>query len=837
MTLDRIRELLLQRKFDEALREIPVLPESDRIEGQTYKGIILSRQKDFTKAEAAIDEILSEEGLKSTQEFTARIGKILVSLGMNNYLVAFGEVEPCDQLLGQMDKSERASVKRWEGHLLSTKAMLEIISGDQHKAVEYYTRSAGLFEEADDKYEQLVQILNISWIYRAQGLLDEALEYSNRQMRISEELGEKRYLGWANFNVGFIYFYKGNLDKALHYATIGGQIFEEIGHEEGFHFIQTLIGSVYRSKGEFDKAMVYYQKVVSSYNEATKTGRSLPHSYCVAFRDIGTIYLYQNRLEEAIDSLEKGLSLHKARCKYRNSVIDYEITVANLYSVYAKIEMGNTSQLQEHLDDIKQTAEQYTWLDVFSKTTEAFILQHKPRAKDKAKALELYEQVINEKFDYELELFIQVNLGELLLDELKLYGEKAVLNELQEVLERISGTANKQRSITSLIWLYLLQARLAVIEGDVDHAGSLLNRAKAISDEKGLALLSRKVEKQQTQLSSQLEEWKDLFLRNSSIHEQIEAIRLKEYIDETVTAALEKKFETIRKFKLVYKDLLKERDRTPVGKCRVGIAQIGLSQSGNFLEEFYTENVPGLFNLKEQRVELVKNRVCELAKAAAEKKVNILLFPELSVDLSYQSLHQTLKDLASQYQMLIVPGSFHDSQNMRNVSSVFAPEGILWDQEKHTPATIRFAGKTIEEGIKADTLPHQITISDTEYGRIAIVICRDFLDLDLRVELKNSEPPIDIILNPAFTPVTADFQAAHFDARRSIYAYCFFANIAEFGTSFIYTPERERTEYEIPAKEEGLTYKDVDIFKLRSERRRWEEEHSKSRPFIQSTRS
>jgi hypothetical protein len=108
--------------------------------------------------------------------------------------------------------------------------------------------------------------------------------------------------------------------------------------------------------------------------------------------------------------------------------------------------------------------------------------------------------------------------------------------------------------------------------------------------------------------------------------------------------------------------------------------------------------------------------------------------------------------------------------------------------------------------------------------------------MDLRVELKNFEPPVDIILNPAFTPVTADFKAAHFDARRSIYAYCFFANIAEFGNSFIHTPEKDRTKRTIPPKEEGLIYKDVDLFKLRSERKKWEKEQKKETLFIQSTR-
>jgi len=95
---------------------------------------------------------------------------------------------------------------------------------------------------------------------------------------------------------------------------------------------------------------------------------------------------------------------------------------------------------------------------------------------------------------------------------------------------------------------------------------------------------------------------------------------------------------------------------------------------------------------------------------------------------------------------------------------------------------------------------------------------------------------VDLIFNPAFTPVTEDFKAAHFDARRSIYAYCFFANVAEFGDSLIYTPEKERVERSVPPGEESLIYKDIDLFKLRSERKKWEKEQMKERQFIQSTR-
>jgi len=186
--------------------------------------------------------------------------------------------------------------------------------------------------------------------------------------------------------------------------------------------------------------------------------------------------------------------------------------------------------------------------------------------------------------------------------------------------------------------------------------------------------------------------------------------------------------------------------------------------------------------------------------------------------------------------MYIIPGSYHDQETKRNIAKVFGPDGILWEQEKHIPAIIRFEGLEIKEQIDVANIPRKIIVCNTEFGRIAIIICRDFLDMDLRVELKNFEPPIDIILNPAFTPVTTDFKAAHFDARRSIYSYCFFANIAEFGDSIIYTPEKERIERSIPAKQEGLIYKDIDIFKLRSERKKWERHKENELKFIQSTR-
>ncbi|MFW9868623.1 MAG: nitrilase-related carbon-nitrogen hydrolase, partial [Candidatus Thorarchaeota archaeon] len=291
-----------------------------------------------------------------------------------------------------------------------------------------------------------------------------------------------------------------------------------------------------------------------------------------------------------------------------------------------------------------------------------------------------------------------------------------------------------------------------------------------------------------------------------------------------------------RKYELIYENLLEERASIQRKECRVGIAQIGVSKSSDILDEFYEMKANGFLGLRQDKVEAIKSRVISMIEFAYREGVNILLFPEMTIDLNYNELLDDIIRLAKEYRMYIVPGSYHDDDTKQNLCTVVGPEGILWKQEKHIPATIHYKGERFTEEIGTGTLPRRTFVCDTEFGRIAIVICRDFLDMDLRVELKNFEPPVDLVLNPAFTPVTADFKAAHFDARRSIYAYCFFANVAEFGDSLIYTPEKERVERSIPPREEGLIYKDVQLFQLRSERKKWEKRQEKQRSFIQSTR-
>ncbi len=569
-----------------------------------------------------------------------------------------------------------------------------------------------------------------------------------------------------------------------------------MGVNEEIALLQANIGEVHRKKGNFRKAQEYYQQSLAIYNE-------LGNDPLIAWVLFELIWVALEKQDS--NSVNQFLQeLKEVNARSDNRVIDQRYRVA-----------------------------------------QALLLKSSKRTRQQMKAGEILEQVVLEEVgDHSLTVTAMIHLCDLLLSELKITGEDELIGDIKKLTNQLLEIAKKQSSSSILTETYLLQSKLAVVEMDLGRASHLLTQAQLIAEETGLDRISQRLADERKVLDSQIQMWDRIIKEHPSKQDMIALTKLDDLLErmiqETVTNLMAKKLqlesETKAKYTLIYLDLLKDPQKVERGKLRVGIAQIGLSKTGNILNEYYQEIAPGLFGLRNDKIPVIKKTLKKMVKAASSKSINILAFPELTIDLNNQILKEYVVKLATAHNMVIIPGSYHNPETRQNLSAVISPEGILWEQEKHIPAIIHFKKQKITEGIEQLTPPQKIIIANTEFGRIAIVICRDFLDLDLRVELKNSEPPVDIIINPAFTPVTADFKAAHFDARRSIYAYSFFVNVAEFGDSLIYSPEKERVERTISSGTEGLIFMDIDLFRLRSERKKWEIEQKKLRPFIQSTR-
>jgi tetratricopeptide (TPR) repeat protein/predicted amidohydrolase len=887
--ISRAELLLKERKYNEALSFLNKITAREELSTENRLTCMLleSRIKvklgEFKNALALTERVLKaaaerENFLQAVESLAlkAEIGWRLGEFDMGLRAVEEGE-RIIERIQSKQTDEKARELRRRAADLLCHGGVIHWYKGSLDRAIEYHQSSLEIMEEQEDFPGMATVFNNLGLVHWAKGDLSRAIESHLRSLLINEEIGNKRNMSASLNNLGNVYSMKGKLDEALEFyqRSLAIKMELDLKHEIGSTLVN--IGSVYQLKGELDLAFDYYQRsLVISEEVGNKpnialatlnsgdihmvrgdTGQALEHfqrclelykelgfkqMVALSLSSMGEVYWKMGNIEQALDYYQQSLAIHE---EMKNAPYTALVLLNLLWITLEKEDRSLAEQYLKKLEQINERAENKV-IDQRYRVAKALWLKSSKRARHKLEAEKILEEVIKEDVgDHTLAVAAMIHLCDLLLFDLKNTGEEELFGEIKELTNRLLEISEKQSSHSLLAQTYLLQSKLALIELDIGRAKKLLEQANSIAEEKGLNLLARLVAQERDSLLSYVKKWESLVQQKPSRQEMIDIthinVLLERMIQNTVAGAMEEKGTSgeeiqTKRYVLVYLDRLKDPLKIEKNRFRVGIAQIGLSKAGDIIREFYREQSPGLFGLREEIVEAVRSKIRNMVEAASKREIDVLIFPELTVDLSYRQILEDIISLAKTYKMFLIPGSYHDHKTQQNLSVVISPSGILWEQVKHIPAMIHFEGTRHVEGIIGHVSPHKTIICSTEFGRIAIVICRDFLDMDLRVALKNAEPPVDLIVNPAFTPVTEDFKAAHFDARRSIYAYCFFANVAEFGDSFIYSPEKERVETNIPAREEGLIYKEVDLFRLRSERKKWEMEQAKSRPFIQSTR-
>ncbi|MHA1943638.1 MAG: tetratricopeptide repeat protein [Candidatus Thorarchaeota archaeon] len=782
------------------------------------------------------EKLLSSKELEELQEnedIRKKKAKILQNSGVIHWYR--GDLERALECLQQcLSINEKLGDKDGVSAAFNNIGLVHWTKGDLDQATDYYKKSLAINEELNDDKGIASVLNNLANISSFRGELDQALTYQHQSLVIREKLAIKQDIARCLINIGVFHRLKGDLDQSTEYYNKSLAIQEDLSIGPDFALALNNLGDVYSLKGDIDIALEFYQRSLLIYDDmGAKEGIAL------TLANIGDCHARKSNPEYAFEYYQR--SLHISEDMGNTRLIS--VVLSELMSL--ALDNNDFDMAKDYLTKLEQINIQSdnAILNQRHLISKAKFLKKSQRSRDRVKAEEILQELVEEDVgDHALTTEAMIHLCDLLLLELKATRAEEVLDSVKDLTQQLVKVAEDQASHPLVVETYLLQSKLALIDFEVNEARRLMTEAKKLADEKGLNRLGQIVQNELDTLQHEVKRWESILEEKPSKKEMVNLTNLDDLLARMVqktveSLGIEPTTELARTtYSLVHKDLLKGTDKSEKGKFRVGIAQMGLSESGDILNELYEEKGEGLIGLREDSVESTRTKLKDLVEKAHSEGVNILIFPEMTIDLNFKQLADELEKLAKEYGMYIVSGSYHDRETRRNVCKIYGPDGVHWEQEKHIPAIIHIEGKRFIEKIETSVDSRNTIICNTEYGRIAIVICRDFLDMDLRVELKNSDPPVDLVINPAFTPVTADFKAAHFDARRSIYAYCFFANVAEFGDSLIYTPERERIERNLPKGEEDIIYKDVNLFQLRSERKKWEEQRKKQTSFIQSTR-
>ncbi|MCG3218256.1 MAG: tetratricopeptide repeat protein [Candidatus Heimdallarchaeota archaeon] len=374
-------------------------------------------------------------------------------------------------------------------------------------------------DQDEVKSQKSSMLYHLGVIYYFKGKFDQALESYLSSLSLAEELALDQDVGQILNNIGAIYHLQGDLGKALDYYQQSLSIKEKFGNKQELAKSVNNVGVIYYLKGELDLALENYQKSLSLKEELGQK-----QSIALTLNNIGTVYQFTEKLELALEQYQECLALFE---EIGNKMLMAEPTF-NLLTVY--IDLKDITKARETYASLKEINEyeENKRINLQLRIAEAFILKSSTRSKNRVKAEEILEEIINEPvFDNELTVMAMISLSELLLYELKTSSsEEELLNELKELTQKLLEMGRKQHSYTLIAETYWVQAQLAIVELDIKKAKALLSQAQVIAEERGLEKLARQVSNEHDGLLDQIDNLESLSKRNASINERLEAADL-----------------------------------------------------------------------------------------------------------------------------------------------------------------------------------------------------------------------------------------------------------------------------------------------------------------------
>jgi len=198
------------------------------------------------------------------------------------------------------------------------------------EAVNYYLNALKIGEEDNDKLQICGFYDDIGNVYFTEGNYTEALKNYRNGLKMANETGDKFLIAFADINMGRISYKQGNDTGAIRYMLDGLKIFEGVHDHENAADIHHHLGLVYSAMKNYPLALTYAD---SSLKESIAEGAQ--YSIARAYIEVGSIYEKLGKLQQALDTVTKGLQLAKKG--------EAKVEMQNGYSSLAEInaEMQN----------------------------------------------------------------------------------------------------------------------------------------------------------------------------------------------------------------------------------------------------------------------------------------------------------------------------------------------------------------------------------------------------------------------------------------------------------------------------------------------------------------
>ncbi|MFX0092019.1 MAG: tetratricopeptide repeat protein [Candidatus Hodarchaeota archaeon] len=574
MTANAIKALFEQGKYQavvdhlaqwEADGVFDTFTEQEQIECIYYKSAALYHG--LRQYKAALQIILV-----ARQKYTASFDRslLLALIAQQIFILSVMErleeaqevITEGDAILESLTAKERETGAYWIAFFEHRKGDYYESKRDLNTAVAYYQRALALREKIGNLHGIIHSLHNLGRVYVNKGEYDTALTYYQRKLDLVKPMGNLHAIAFAFTAIGIAYDQKGQPASALNYYQQALSIYEEIGSLPWIAYTLGFIVGVQIDKGELDNALEYNQRQLSL---AKKTKNSSNIANC--FFSFAQIYYFKGELDTALDYIQQALafnrtigesyfffritllsaSIYRAQGKFDNALECLQQCLNRIEAtgsapgiamilfdlVRVVLDQKNYPQAQEYLTRLQQlqTLTSNKWIHLYSRLAEALVLKQRPRLKEKIRAQIILEQIVQEEvLRFELTALAIIQLCELLLVEVKLYGEPDVWKEAKALINRLHRMAQDQHSVSMSVEALLLRAKVAVVDGNLPQALDCYEQARLMATEKNLIVLLANVDTEQKSFEAEFEMWQQLIQSNVSLQERVNHARIENHV-------------------------------------------------------------------------------------------------------------------------------------------------------------------------------------------------------------------------------------------------------------------------------------------------------------------
>lgn len=319
---------------------------------------------------------------------------------------------------------------------------------DDEKAVEFFNKSIEVSKASGNKNEVAISLQAIAQIDIRKGNNTKALNQLYECLKIFEEVGDEIGIADVHLSIGDISYLQRDYHKALEHHQKSLELYTKNKYLVALSTINFKVGADYNALKDYTKALQYLQKSIDLI-ESSDYG---PNS--VAYLNIAQIYIYQNKLDKALEYATKGLDIAKTM-QNKVEINHSHIVLSKIFRQQKKYDLSVSNAKEalkigqeiEHPAEINMAAKQL--YEIYTETKET----------DKANT---YHQLYIETKTI---LDNQESKNALLEQKLKYeYEKKELLTKAENEKKLVEITsANEKNNLRKNIWLIVFASILIVL--------------------------------------------------------------------------------------------------------------------------------------------------------------------------------------------------------------------------------------------------------------------------------------------------------------------------------------------------------------------------------------